>query len=69
LEAVVELVYAGAHPRTYLFPGHPPVEAEPDGTYEVPYDPEDGCWQAPAAEDASKPGKRAKTAPDTTKEA
>jgi len=61
----VELTYVGASTRTYLFPGHPPVEAEPDGTYEVPYDPQDGCWQAPAA----KSGKSAKTAPDTSKEA
>lgn len=61
----MELAYAASHPRTYLFPGHAPVEAEPGGTYEVPYDPEDGCWQAPAA----KPGKSAKAAPDTTKEA
>lgn len=65
----MELAYSGTHPRTYLFPGHPPVEAEPGGTYEVPYDPQDQQWQAPAAEDTPKSGKRAKTAPETTEEA
>jgi hypothetical protein len=65
LEAVVELTFVCSHPRTYLFPGHPPVEAEPGGTYDVPEDPNDGCWQAPAA----KAGKSAKQAPDTSKEA